>query len=701
MSTKTRTNYGFVRVAAAVPKIKVGDIDYNVSQILEFAKKASQKGASIIVFPELAITGYTMGDLFHQQLVIQKAKEALGRIAEFSKNTECLLLVGLPMAFQGKLFNCAAVISGGKILGIVPKTHIPGYKEFYEERWFASAYDLDDKEIELFGYKAPIGTDILFRAKNYPEAVLGVEICEDLWVTIPPSSFQTVRGATIIANLSASNDLIGKADYRKILVSQQSARGICGYVYTSCGVHESTTDVVFGGHAIIAENGSIVAESKRFKLDGELIISEIDIEHLISDRERISSFSPLRQSSSTASIPTDDPLLKKDFRFVDFELPVPPLSNLDRYIDPTPFVPSNPEEKDKRAEEIFSIQTISLAKRINHTGIKKIILGLSGGLDSTLALLVAVKTFKLLGLPLKDIRTYTMPGFATTKRTKSNAVKLAEVLGVSIEEIDITRGASDHLKEIGHDLKTQDLTFQNVQARYRTLILMNKANLLHGLVLGTGDLSEIALGWNTFTGDQISHYNVNAGIPKTLVKHLVTWISEREDFKNAEKVLKDIIDTPISPELVKEKGNKITQKTEDLIGPYELHDFYLYHFVRWNSGPAKILFLANKVFANPIRSLARAKSASQMTSGEPRTKQDAEHVRGFVRSEATSYGINKYKPEIVKKWLKVFLTRFFKSQWKRSVMPDGPKVGSVALSPRGDWRMPSDAEAALWLKNLK
>lgn len=658
MSTKTRITYGFVRVAAAVPKIKVGDINYNISQILEFAKKALQKGASIIVFPELAITGYTMGDLFHQQLVLEKAKEALGRIAEFSKNTGSLLLVGLPMAFQGKLFNCAAVISGGKILGIVPKTHIPGYKEFYEERWFASAHDLDDKEAELFGYKVPIGTDILFRAKNYPEAVLGVEICEDLWVTIPPSSFQTVRGATIIANLSASNDLIGKADYRKILVSQQSARGICGYVYTSCGVHESTTDVVFGGHALIAENGSIVAESKRFKLDGELIISEIDIEHLISDRERTSSFGPLRQSSSAASRPAD-PLLKRGLRFVDFELPVPFLSNLNRYIDPTPFVPSNPEEKDKRAEEIFSIQTISLAKRINHTEIKKIILGLSGGLDSTLALLVAVKTFKLLGLPLKNIRTYTMPGFATTKRTKSNAVKLAEVLGVSIEELDITRGASGHLKEIGHDLKTQDLTFQNVQARYRTLILMNKANLLHGLVLGTGDLSEIALGWNTFTGDQISHYNVNAGIPKTLVKHLVTWISEQEDFKNAEKVLKDIIDTPISPELVKEKGNKITQKTEDLIGPYELHDFYLYHFLRWNSGPAKILFLANKVFAN------------------------------------------KYKPEIIKKWLKVFITRFFKSQWKRSVMPDGPKVGSVALSPRGDWRMPSDAEATLWLKDLK
>jgi len=643
-----KTNHGFMRVAAAVPKMKVGDINYNVAQILDLAKKAAHKGASVVVFPELSITGYTLGDLFHQQLVIQKAKEALGQIAEASRKIKIVIMVGLPMALESKLFNVAAVISRGKILGIVPKTHIPGYKEFYEERWFSSAYDLSDKEAHLFGYDVPVGTDILFKAKNNPGVILGVEICEDLWIPIPPSSFQVVRGATIIANLSASNELIGKADYRKILVSQQSARGICGYIFTSCGVHESTTDVVFGGHAIIAENGSVLTESERFQLDGELIISEIDTEHLLSDRERTSSFGD-----------SVDDKIKKYFRFVDFELETPPLSELSRYIDPTPFVPSNPAEKDKRAEEIFAIQTIGLAKRLNQSNIKKVILGLSGGLDSTLALLVAVKTFKLLGVSLKDIYAYTMPGFATTKRTKSNAIKLAEALGVNIEEIDITKGATGHLKEIGHDVKTQDLTFQNVQARYRTLILMDKANLLKGLVLGTGDLSEIALGWNTFTGDQISHYNVNASIPKTLVKHLVRWISEQKDFKSAHPTLKDIIDTPISPELVKGKGEKITQKTEDLIGPYELHDFFLYHFIRWNSGPAKILFLAEKVFAG------------------------------------------KYKPEIIKKWLTLFITRFFKNQWKRSVMPDGPKVGSVALSPRGDWRMPSDAEVSLWLKELK
>jgi NAD+ synthase (glutamine-hydrolysing) len=645
---KKNNNFGYVRVAAAVPKMKVGDINYNVSQIIEFAKKASSKGASVIVFPELAVTGYTMGDLFHQNIVLEKTKDALTHLARSTRELKSVLLVGLPLALDGKIFNTAAVIFRGKVLGFIPKTYIPNYKEFYEERWFASANDLSQKETEFLGYKVPIGTDILFRNLINIEMILGVEICEDLWVPIPPSSFQALKGATIIANLSASNDLIGKADYRKSLVSQQSAREVCGYIYTSCGVHESTTDVVFGGHAIIAENGSILSESKRFRPEGEIIISEIDIQHLVSDRERTSSFGG-----------TVDPFVNKDFRFVDFELNTPPLKDLGRYIDPSPFVPSNPAEKDRRAEEIFSIQTAGLAKRLNQAGIKKIMLGLSGGLDSTLALLVAVKTFKTLGLPLKNIYAFTMPGFATTKRTKSNAVKLAEILGTNMEEIDITSGAFKHLEEIGHDGKKQDITFQNVQARYRTLILMDKANLLGGLVLGTGDLSEIALGWSTFNGDQISHYNVNASIPKTLVKHLVSWVSEQEDFNKAKKILKDIVDTPISPELVKEKGNKITQRTEDLVGPYELHDFFMYHLLRWNSGPAKVLFLAEKVFDK------------------------------------------KYKPEIIKKWLKVFITRFFRNQWKRSVMPDGPKVGSVALSPRGDWRMPSDAEARLWLDEIK
>lgn len=643
MSMETNTKYGFFRVSAAVPKIKVGDIDYNVDQIIKFAKEASTQGSLFTVFPELAITGYTLGDLFHQHLIIEGAIDGLNKITRESKKINSILAVGLPIVFENKLFNVAAIISRGKIIGIVPKTYIPNYKEFYEERWFASAKDLRADEMDLFGKKVPIGTDLLFRLKNKPEVVLGVEICEDVWVPIPPSSYQVMGGATVIANLSASNDLTGKADYRKNLITQQSARGICSYIYTSCGVHESTTDVVFGGHAIIAENGSILKESKRFEPEGEIILADIDIEHLLNDRAKTSSFGK-------------DKI--KDFRFVDFKTSLPQIKDLKRYIDPAPFVPSNPAEIDKRAEEIFSIQSTGLAKRLRQTKINKITLGLSGGLDSTLALLVAVKTFKILNLPLKDIRCYTMPGFGTTNRTKSNAIKLAESLGVSIETIDITKGSKQNLEDIGHDSKTQDLTFENVQARYRTMTLMNKANLIKGFVLGTGDLSEIALGWNTFTGDQISHYNVNASIPKTLVKYLVAWVSRQDDFKNSKKILNDILDTPISPELLKPKDGKITQKTEDLVGPYELHDFFLYHFLRWNSSPAKILFLATKTFDK------------------------------------------KYKFEIIKKWLSVFITRFFHNQWKRSVMPDGPKVGSVALSPRGDWRMPSDAEVSLWLKNL-
>lgn len=643
MSIDINSKYGFIRVAAAVPKMRVGDIDYNISQILEFAKKASAQGSLFTVFPELSITGYTLGDLFHQRLVAESAMEGLNRITRESKKIKGILAVGLPIILENKLFNVAAVISEGKILGIVPKTYIPNYKEFYEKRWFASANNLRNNEIDLFGKKIPIGTDIIFRLKTRPEVVLGVEICEDVWVPIPPSSYQVMSGATIIANLSASNDLIGKADYRKNLIAQQSARGVCGYIYTSCGVHESTTDVVFGGHAIIAENGAILKESKRFEPEGEIILSDIDIEHLLTDREK------------TASFGTDK---IKNFRIVDFKTSSLKTLALNRYIDPTPFVPSNPSERDKRAEEIFSIQSVGLAKRLRQTKIKKLTLGLSGGLDSTLALLVAVKTFKILSLPLKDIHCYTMPGFGTTKRTKSNAIKLAESIGVSIETIDITKGSKQNLEDVGHDSKTQDLTFENVQARYRTMTLMNKANLIKGFVLGTGDLSEIALGWNTFTGDQISHYNVNASIPKTLVKYLVKWVSEQVDFKNSKKILNDIIDTPISPELLKSEGDNITQKTEDLVGPYELHDFFLYHFLRWNSSPSKILFLAIKTFDK------------------------------------------KYKPEIIKRWLTVFITRFFHNQWKRSVMPDGPKVGSVSLSPRGDWRMPSDAEVSLWLKDL-
>jgi len=640
--------FGFIKVAAAVPKLRVGDVDYNLKETLQLAERGAKSGASVIVFPELGLTGYTCADLFHQRNLLKKAKEALVAVKKASRNLNTVLVVGLPFSMGGRIFNVGAVVAKGAILGLVPKTYIPGYKEFYEERWFASARDLLTKEILVDGESVPIGTDLLFRFENMSEAVLGVEICEDLWVPIPPSSFQVVAGATIITNLSASNDLVGKADYRKNLIAQQSARGVCGYIYSSCGVHESTTDVVFGGHALIAENGNIISENERFSRDSNLIFSDIDLEHLSLDRERQTSFGESIHEST-----------RKNFRFLDVSLSISASRSFDRYVNPWPFVPQDPAERSKRAEEIFAIQSAGLAKRLEQARIKHLVIGVSGGLDSTLALLVAVKTAGLLGLSLENIHTYTLPGFATTKRTKSNAIKLAEALGVSIETIDITKGSLQQLKDISHDTKTQDLTFENVQARYRTLTLMDKANQLGGIVVGTGDLSEIALGWNTFTGDQISHYNVNASIPKLLVKYLVEWVSDQGDFVKAKKVLRDILATPISPELVRNGKKGITQKTEDLIGPYELHDFFLYHMVRWGSSPKKILFLAEKAFNR------------------------------------------KYKPEVIHKWLKVFVSRFFRNQWKRSVMPDGPKVGSVALSPRGDWRMPSDADGRLWLDELK
>lgn len=637
---------GFLRVVAVTPPMKVADVDYNIEKIVEFAEKAAKRDARIIVFPELCVTGYTAADLFHQRHLLDKAKLAAGEIAKRTSKLNSAILIGLPLAVEGKIFNVAAVIYNGSIQGFVPKSYPPNYKEFYEGRWFAMARDLTVSEVG----GVPIGTDLLF---NLGDAVLGVEICEDLWTAIPPSSYQVLRGATVIANLSASNDLVGKADYRRELVTQQSGRGICGYIYASCGVHESTTDVVFGGHSMIAENGSILAESQRFQRDGEMIISDIDLERLAVDRERTSSFGQSGQQADG-----------KKYRTIELqEFPSAFVAYLERRVDAHPFVPGNKSERDKRCNEIFSIQTAGLAKRLEHTAkserSKKMLIGVSGGLDSTLALLVAAKTADLLGWPRKSIYAFTMPGFATTNRTKSNAVKLSEVLGVNLETIDITEGAKQHLKDLGHNGETQDLTFENTQARYRTMVLFNKGNQLGGIVIGTGDLSEIALGWCTYNGDHIAHYNVNCSVPKTLVKYLVEWVSEQKEFSSAKEVLIDILATPISPELVRAKDGEIEQKTEDIVGPYELHDFFLYHFIRWGSAPKKILWLAEKAFAE------------------------------------------KYDAATIKKWLKLFIERFFGAQWKRSVATDGPKVGSISLSPRGDWRMPSDASVALWLKELE
>lgn len=645
---KQINNQGFLRVAAAVPKLRIGDPDFNAGEIIKFLKKAEKEKVSLVVFPEMSLPGYTVGDLYFQNKLHESNTIALARLLRESKNLKPVFIIGMPVRDEGKIFNTAVLIYNGKILGIVPKTYIPGYKEFYEERWFASGRDFLKKEISLLGQKIPMGTDLLFKIGDSENAVLGIEICEDLWAPLPPSSFQVLRGATIIANPSASNELVGKADYRRLLISQQSARGVSGYIYSSSGVHESTTDVVFGGHAVIAENGSILAESERFKREGEMIISEIDLERLASDRERMTSFGESIHESP-----------KKDFRFVNVPFKSLLLNSLTRKIDPAPFVPQNTAERDKRAKEIFSIQVSGLAKRLEYSKIEKLILGLSGGLDSTLALLVAVRTVDELKISRKDILCFGLPGFGTSKRTKSNARFLAQALGVNMEEINISPGVLQLFQDIKHNPKIQNSVYENAQARFRTLELMSKANQIKGLVIGTGDLSEIALGWNTYTGDHIAHYNVNCSIPKTLVRYLVKWAADTQFDSKTKKILDDILATPISPELRKAKNGKDFQETEKLIGPYELHDFFLYQFLRWGSAPRKILFLAKIAWGN------------------------------------------KYSDRELKKWLKVFLKRFFKNQWKRSVATDGPKVGSVSLSPRGDWRMPSDGEVTIWLKDLE
>ncbi len=644
---KRKDNFGLVRVAAAVPKLHIGDPDFNAGEIIKCLETAGHRQVSILVFPEMSLPGYTVADLYFQKLLQEKTLQSLKKLVSASRRLKPLFVVGTPLWFEGKIFNTAAVIYKGEILGFVPKTYLPNYKEFYEKRWFTSGRDLINKDIEIFGKRAPVGIDLLFQIVGLPQLTIGVEICEDLWAPIPPSSWQVLRGATIIVNPSASNELIGKADYRRALISQQSARGVCGYIYTSCGPHESTTDVVFGGHAIIAENGSIIAESKRFSRKEEIIISEIDLEHLLNDRQRTTSF----EKPPVA-------ILKQNSRLIKTPLPLPRLNALYREVELNPFVPQNPLEREVRTKEIFAIQTASLASRLESANITKMIIGLSGGLDSTLALLVAVKTAELLGLPPHNIYGYTMPGFGTSKRTKQNAIRLAKALEINLKEINIAKGVLQQFQDVDHNPELENLVYENVQARYRTLTLMSKANQIRGLVIGTGDLSEIALGWNTYTGDHIAHYNVNCGVPKTLVKYLVRWVAETQVGKEGREALEDILNTPISPELIKTKNKEITQETEKIIGPYELHDFFLYHFLRWGSSPQKILFLAGLAWDK------------------------------------------KYKEAELKKWLRVFLQRFFNSQWKRSVATDGPKIGSVSLSPRGDWRMPSDAKVKIWLANL-
>lgn len=641
---------GFIKVAAAIPSVKVADCSYNVQQIESLIAMAEGKGVEVIVFPELCITGYTCQDLFKQTLLLEQAETSVLMLLDFTRKLDIISIVGVPVVVGDLLLNCAAVIQKGDLLGLVPKTYLPNYSEFYEKRWFASSQDLQPSEIRFAGNKIVVTPQpTLFRTCD--GAMFGVEICEDVWAPVPPSCNLALSGADIIFNLSASDELIGKHDYLKGLLAQQSARMISGYVYSGCGFGESTQDVVYGGNAIAYENGQLLTESERFALDSQLIITQIDVEKIRNERRTNSTYINAQRGH--------------DSRIVNAHTVMPRDFELIRDVDPHPFIPKT-NDMEKSCDEIFSIQVAGLAKRLVHTGCKTVVVGISGGLDSTLALLVCVRTFDKLQLSRKGIVGVTMPGFGTTDRTYNNAVNLMKSLGITLREISIADAVKQHFNDIGHDINVHDVTYENSQARERTQILMDLSNQLGALVIGTGDLSELALGWATYNGDHMSMYGVNAGVPKTLIKYLVKFVAMSEDSDETRSILLDIIDTPISPELIPadEAGN-ITQKTEDLVGPYELHDFFLYHIIRFGYRPSKIFMLARKAFdgSNP---------------------------------EAPFYD-----DETIKKWLTIFLRRFFNQQFKRSCLPDGPKVGSVSLSPRGDWRMPSDASSALWLKECE
>lgn len=629
--------HGFIKAAAATCEIRVADCAFNADSIQTAMQEACTGGAKLLVFPELCITGYTCGDLFLQQPLLETAERALLQVAEASRGMSMLCVVGLPLAYRSKLYNCAAVLCGGEILGIVPKSNIPNYSEFYEQRHFTSA-PAENGEIVIQGRRIPFGTKLVFACESAADFVLGVEICEDLWVPHPPSATHVLAGATVIANLSASDEVIGKADYRRMLVSSQSARLICGYVYADAGYGESTSDLVFSGHDLICENGTILKESKLFGTG--VHFSEIDVQKLASERRRTTTF-PAGAAEGYQVVPFDLDLQE---------------TKLTRPVARRPFVPDNAASRAQRCEEILAIQCEGLKKRIVHTGCKTIVVGISGGLDSCLALLVMERAMKQLGRPMEDIIAVTMPCFGTTKRTRSNAELLCEALGVTLRTIDIADAVKQHFKDIGQKEDCYDVVYENAQARERTQILMDVANQNGGLVIGTGDLSELALGWATYNGDHMSMYGVNASVPKTLVRHIVRYAADTAESKTLKNALCDILDTPVSPELLPaQQDGTISQKTEDIVGPYDLHDFFLYYMVRFGFSPEKIFRLCEYAFAE------------------------------------------EFDRETILRWMKVFYRRFFSQQFKRSCLPDGPKVGTVTLSPRGDWRMPSDACAKIWL----
>lgn len=643
--------YGYVKVGAAVPKLKLADCVYNKEQILEIIKEAAAKGVRVLSFPELCLTGYTCADLFLQRPLLEAAEKAVAEIAEAVKEIDMFILLGTPVALDSQAFNCAAALYKGEILGLVPKTHLPNYSEFAEERWFSSADDLLVERITYAGQDVPIGADLLFAAAGIPDLKIGVEICEDLWVPIPPSSYQALYGATLLLNLSASNDLSGKADYRKHLVTAHSSRCMAAYVYVSAGIGESTQDAVFGGHSMICENGELFSETERFSRENQLIYTDIDLEILTGERRKHTTFLSHLQKAE----------MHRFYRLVTFDMTADDtLENWSRPLTATPFHP-NAENEDAYCKDIFSIQTVGLARRMEHTHSDSLVIGISGGLDSTLALLVCVKACDYLGIDRSKVLGVTMPGFGTTDRTYQNALTLMKSLGITMKEIPIRDAVTQHFKDIDHDINLHNVTYENAQARERTQILMDLANKYNGLVVGTGDLSELALGWATYNGDHMSMYGVNGGIPKTLIRVLVKWVATNGEVDaDASAALLDVLDTPVSPELLPpDKDGKINQKTEDLVGPYELHDFFLYYILHYGYHPAKILFLAEKAF-----------------NGE-------------------------YDRETLLKWLKNFYRRFFIQQFKRSCLPDGPKVGDISLSPRGDWRMPTDAVSRIWMDEVE
>jgi NAD+ synthase (glutamine-hydrolysing) len=641
--------HGFLRVAAGCPRVFVGDPDRNATEILTTAAEARAQGVQVLVLPELSLTGYTCGDLFFSlETLVGGAERALARVLAETARDPMLIVLGLPVASESKLFNVAALCQSGRVRGVVPKSYLPGYREYYEERWFSAARDARGDQVRLGGQDLPFGTDLLFAVPGEPGVCLAVEICEDLWMPDSPGSRQAAVGATVLLCPSASNELVMKAEYRRELVKVQTGRALAAYVYANCGVHESTTDLVFGGQLLIAENGSLLAEGERFRRDAQLLVTDVDVERLLVERLRQTSFADTSQGAPAARRLALDPI------------PPPSPHRLLRPVEARPFVPGDAARLDERCEEVLSIQTAGLARRLEHTRVRRVTLGLSGGLDSTLALLVCARAFDLLGLPRAGILAVGLPGFGTTEGTRRNARELAAALRVDFREIDIRPACAQHFQDIGLDPADRaSIAYQNAQARERTQILFDLANKEAALHVGTGDLSEIALGWCTYGGDHLSNYAVNAGVPKTLVKELVRWMVEHEATGPERAVLKAVLETPVSPELVPPGADgAIAQRTEDILGPYELLDFFLHGFVRLGAGPRKLLFLAEHAFAG------------------------------------------RYDREALRRVLRTFLTRFFENQFKRSALPDGPKVGSVSLSPRGDWRMPSDASAAAWLKEL-